>query len=126
MFRPCKVDPPTILPSIGWTRKSDQLGRQIACGATVGSEANDKYKYWKKQLSINLVFFRDFFVFSECWGYALQIETENSNHMTLFNFVSTVYYLLHKTYAIMFLIKTFLAYTPPVYINYLIKTVYLK
>ena len=25
-----------------WTRKSNQLGRQIACGATVGSEANEK------------------------------------------------------------------------------------
>ena len=27
----------------GWTRKSHQLGRQIACGATVGSEANEQH-----------------------------------------------------------------------------------
>ena len=26
----------------GWTRRSHQLGRQIACGATVRSEANEK------------------------------------------------------------------------------------
>ena len=26
----------------GWTRKAHQLGRQIACGATVGSEAYEK------------------------------------------------------------------------------------
>ena len=57
MFRPCKVSSDehtgwihgrgiTLNPHDsalnGWTRKSNQLGRQITCGETVGSEANEK------------------------------------------------------------------------------------
>ena len=35
--------PSTHDPALnGWIRKSHQLSRQIVCGATVGSEANEK------------------------------------------------------------------------------------